>query len=43
MDAHLHGEYAVPYARALEQMDQTAELKARIQGGLTAWFQGHGA
>ena len=43
MDEHLHGEYAVPYARALEQMDQTAELKARIQGGLIAWFQGHAA
>jgi hypothetical protein len=37
-DAHLHGEYAGPYARALEQMDQNAELRARTRGDLLAYF-----
>ena len=40
MDEHLQGEYAVPYARALETMDQRAELQARAQGDLTGWFRG---
>ena len=40
LDGHLHGEYAVPYARALERMDQRAELQARTRGELTAWFRG---
>ena len=39
LDAHLHGEFSVPYARALEQIDQTAELQARTRADLTAWFK----
>ncbi|HLJ82463.1 MAG TPA: ERAP1-like C-terminal domain-containing protein, partial [Ktedonobacterales bacterium] len=38
-DTHLHGEFAVPYARALEQIDQLAELKARTRNDLIAWFR----
>lgn len=37
-DAQLHGEYAGPYARALEQIDQNAELRARTRGDLIAYF-----
>ncbi|HEX8994452.1 MAG TPA: M1 family metallopeptidase, partial [Ktedonobacterales bacterium] len=33
-DANLHGEFAGPYARALEMIDQTAELRARTRGDL---------
>lgn len=37
-DEHLKGEYAGSYARALEQMDQNAELRARTRGDLLAYF-----
>ncbi|HEU5346295.1 MAG TPA: M1 family metallopeptidase [Ktedonobacterales bacterium] len=37
-DAHLNGEYAGPYARALEQIDQSAELRARTRPALLAYF-----
>ncbi|HEX8733225.1 MAG TPA: M1 family aminopeptidase [Ktedonobacterales bacterium] len=37
-DEQLHGEYAGPYARALEQIDQTAELRARTKADLLAYF-----
>ncbi|HEX8727126.1 MAG TPA: M1 family metallopeptidase [Ktedonobacterales bacterium] len=37
-DSHLNGEYAGPYARALEQIDQNAELRARTRGDLLAYF-----
>ncbi len=37
-DAQLKGEFAGPYARALEQMDQNAELRARTRGDLLAYF-----
>ncbi len=36
---HLHGELASSQAQALEQIDQTAELKARTRDGLLAWFR----
>ena len=38
-DTHLHGEFAGPYARALEQIDQNADLQARTEDGLTAYFR----
>jgi puromycin-sensitive aminopeptidase len=38
-EAHLHGEYAGPYARALEQIDQTAEIQARTKDDLIAYFR----
>jgi len=38
-DSHLNGEYAGPYARALEQIDQNAELQARTRGDLLAYFK----
>jgi len=34
----LKGEYAGPLARALEQIDQTAELRERTRGDLLAYF-----
>ena len=37
-DAHLNGEYAGSYARALERMDQNAELRARTRGDLLAYY-----
>lgn len=37
-DAQLKGEFAGPYARALEQMDQNAELRRRTRGDLLAYF-----
>jgi puromycin-sensitive aminopeptidase len=37
-DEHLKGEYAGPYARALEQMDQNAELQSRTRPDLLAYF-----
>jgi hypothetical protein len=37
-EANLHGEFAGPVARALEQIDQTAELQARTRDGLLAYF-----
>jgi hypothetical protein len=39
-EAHLHGEFAGPLARALEQMDQSADFQARTQGDLLAYFAG---
>jgi puromycin-sensitive aminopeptidase len=35
----LHGEYQASQAQALEQIDQTEELKTRTRPGLLAWFQ----
>jgi puromycin-sensitive aminopeptidase len=37
-DTHLQGEFAGPYARALEQIDQNADLQARTKDGLIAYF-----
>jgi hypothetical protein len=37
-EAQLKGEFAGPFARALEQMDQNAELRARTRGDLLAYF-----
>jgi hypothetical protein len=37
-DEHLHGELQVSVAQALEQIDQTADLKARTRDDLLAWF-----
>ncbi len=37
-DERLKGEYAGPYARALERIDQNAELRARTRGDLLAYF-----
>ena len=37
-DTRLQGEYAGPYARALEQIDQNAELRNRTRGSLLAYF-----
>ncbi len=39
-DSHLHGEFAGPCARALEQIDQNADLQARTKDGLTTYFRG---
>jgi hypothetical protein len=39
-DEHLHGELQASVAQALEQIDQTAELKARTRDGLLVWFKG---
>ncbi|HET9110073.1 MAG TPA: M1 family metallopeptidase [Ktedonobacterales bacterium] len=38
-DAQLKGEFAGPYARALEQLDQNAELRRRTRGDLLAYFK----
>ncbi|HEX9987553.1 MAG TPA: M1 family metallopeptidase [Chloroflexia bacterium] len=38
-DANLHGEAQMSYERALEAMDQLAELKARTRDDLLAWFK----
>lgn len=35
---HLHGELKSSVALALEQIDQRAELQARTQDGMLAWF-----
>ncbi|HZC06181.1 MAG TPA: M1 family metallopeptidase [Ktedonobacterales bacterium] len=37
-DAQLKGEFAGPYARALEQMDQNTELRNRTRGDLLTYF-----
>ena len=37
-EAQLKGEFAGPFARALEQMDQNAELRARTRNDLLAYF-----
>lgn len=37
-EAHLHGEYAGPLARALEQIDQRTELLRRTRPALLAYF-----
>jgi puromycin-sensitive aminopeptidase len=37
-EAQLKGEFAGPFARALEQMDQNAELRTRTRGDLLAYF-----
>jgi puromycin-sensitive aminopeptidase len=37
-DAQLKGEYAGPYARALEHIDQNAELRARTRNDVLAYF-----
>ncbi len=37
-DEQLKGEFAGPYARALEQIDHNAELRARTRGDLLAYF-----
>ncbi|HEY7780735.1 MAG TPA: M1 family metallopeptidase [Ktedonobacterales bacterium] len=39
-DANLHGEYAGPYARALERIDQNADLQALTREDLIAYFHG---
>jgi puromycin-sensitive aminopeptidase len=36
---HLHGELQASVAQALEQIDQTAELKAKTHNDLLAWFK----
>jgi puromycin-sensitive aminopeptidase len=38
-DANLHGEFAGPYARALEQIDQNADIQARTKDDLIAYFR----
>ncbi|HYO50217.1 MAG TPA: M1 family aminopeptidase, partial [Chloroflexia bacterium] len=38
-DANLHGEAQMSYERALEAMDQLAELKTRTRGDLLAWLK----
>ncbi|MGO8950534.1 MAG: M1 family metallopeptidase [Ktedonobacterales bacterium] len=38
---HLHGELQSSLAQALEQIEQTAELKARTRDDLLAWFMEH--
>ncbi len=38
-EAQLKGEFAGPFARALEQMDQNAELRARTRADLLAYFK----
>ena len=37
-DAHLNGEAQMSYARALENIDQMAELQARVKDDLLGWF-----
>ncbi len=37
-NAQLQGEFAGPFARALERMDQNAELRSRTRGDLLAYF-----
>jgi puromycin-sensitive aminopeptidase len=37
-EEHLHGEYAGPLARAMEQFEQNADFKARNQDDLVAYF-----
>jgi puromycin-sensitive aminopeptidase len=38
-DEHLQGVAEMSYARALENLDQLAEFKARTKDDLVAWFQ----
>jgi len=38
-EANLHGEFAGPFARALEQIDQSAEVRARTRDDLLAYFR----
>ncbi len=38
-EASLEGEHAGPFARAVEQLDQRAELLARSQGDLASYFR----
>jgi hypothetical protein len=37
-DAHLQGQAQHSYARALAEMDQWAEFRARTKDDLAAWF-----
>ncbi len=38
-EANLHGEFAGPFARAMEQIDQSAEVQARTRDNLLAYFR----
>ena len=41
--ANLHGQFQNSLARAVAQMEQTAEVKARTRDELVAWFRTQGA
>jgi puromycin-sensitive aminopeptidase len=38
-EANLHGEFAGPFARAMEQIDQSAEVQERTRADLLAYFR----